>query len=94
GTAGIAEMLVQSHNGYIQLLPALPSIWIDGEIKGLRTRGGFEVNMKWTKMKLTDGVLINTLNKKNTVKVKYLDRVITVILMPNETIDLKKKLNI
>ncbi|HFK5584866.1 TPA: glycoside hydrolase N-terminal domain-containing protein [Elizabethkingia anophelis] len=94
GTAGIAEMLVQSHNGYIQLLPALPSIWIDGEIKGLRTRGGFEVNMKWTKMKLTDGVLINTLNKKNTVKVKYLDRLITVILMPNETIDLKKKLNI
>ncbi|WP_407482082.1 glycosyl hydrolase family 95 catalytic domain-containing protein [Elizabethkingia meningoseptica] len=94
GTAGIAEMLVQSHNGYIQLLPALPSIWQDGEVKGLRSRGGFEVNMKWDKMMLTDAVLINTLNKKNTVKVKYRNKIISVTLSPNETTDLKKKLNI
>ncbi|WP_185210939.1 glycoside hydrolase family 95 protein [Elizabethkingia meningoseptica] len=94
GTAGIAEMLVQSHNGYIQLLPALPSIWQDGEVKGLRSRGGFEVNMKWDKMKLTDAVLINTLNRKNTVKVKYGNKIISVTLSPNETTDLKKKLNI
>ena len=94
GTAGIAEMLVQSHNGYIQLLPALPSIWQDGEVKGLRSRGGFEVNMKWDKMKLTDAVLINTLNKKNTVKVKYGNKIISVTLSPNEITDLKKKLNI
>ncbi|AQX04744.1 glycoside hydrolase [Elizabethkingia meningoseptica] len=94
GTAGIAEMLVQSHNGYIQLLPALPSIWQDGEVKGLRSRGGFEVNMKWDKMKLTDAVLINTLNRKNTVKVKYGNKIISVTLSPNEITDLKKKLNI
>lgn len=68
GTAGIAEMLVQSHEGFIEFLPALPDAWTNGEFKGLCVRGGAETAAKWGNKKIMMIKIEATAN--NTFKIK------------------------
>ena len=76
GAAGIAEMLVQSHTKYIDILPALPAAFADGEVKGICVRGGFVMDMKWSAGKL---VKLAVRSKTGTdLNLRYNGKVVTV----------------
>jgi alpha-L-fucosidase 2 len=83
GTSGIGEMLLQSHEGVIEILPALPDEWSDGAIKGLRARGNFTVDISWADGKLEKAV-IYTEEDVNSVKVRYAGKDYDVEIMPFE----------
>jgi alpha-L-fucosidase 2 len=86
GTAGIAEMLLQSHDAAIELLPALPAAWSDGSVSGLRARGGFEVAMTWSQGRLTAATLQSTTG--SYCRVRYAGHEIEVACQPGETMHL------
>jgi alpha-L-fucosidase 2 len=67
-TAAIAEMLVQSHAGCIDLLPALPSVWDEGEVRGLCARGGLTIDIKWKRGKIAESTLTSKSTRDFTIR--------------------------
>jgi alpha-L-fucosidase 2 len=82
GAAGIAEMLLQSQGGEIQLLPALPAAWPNGSIKGLCARGGFQVDITWRKRALFSAII--TSKHGGSIPVRYARKVLNLNLRPGE----------
>jgi alpha-L-fucosidase 2 len=78
GTAGIAEMLVQSHAGELALLPALPKAWAEGRVKGLRARGGLEVEVAWRDGRPVSAVLAAMLDGRYRIRPPRGARIVTV----------------
>jgi alpha-L-fucosidase 2 len=90
GTAGIAEMLLQSHAGEIHLLPALPKAWQSGHIKVLRARGGYEINIAWKEGKLISAVIKSI--SGTHCKIRYGDKTTQLNIDQGEEITLNHEL--
>ncbi len=84
GTAGIAEVLLQSHTGVIHLLPALPRAWSSGHVSGLRARGGFTVDIEWKEGELMEAVIRSTAGNDGVFR--YRDHIEDFRLKPGESI--------
>ena len=91
-TAGIAEMLMQSHEGFIRILPALPKSWKTGKITGLKARGNIEVDIEWRNNTLYRLVLESQDDKIQ--KVHYAGKEIELRLPAGEEVELDGRLNV
>ncbi|MFO7973568.1 MAG: glycoside hydrolase family 95 protein, partial [Candidatus Hydrogenedentota bacterium] len=92
GTAGIAEMLLQSHTGEIVLLPALPEAWKNGGVSGLVARGGFEIDIAWANGELASAAVHSLLG--NSCKLRYGPHTTTLPLEKGETVHLDAALDV
>jgi alpha-L-fucosidase 2 len=90
GTSAMAEMLLQSENGEIELLPALPSAWASGHVAGLRARGGFEIELAWENHKLTSAKIKSDGGRKAVVR--YGERTAEIEVKPGATVRLNSEL--
>jgi alpha-L-fucosidase 2 len=93
GVAGICEMLMQSHTGEIEFLPALPTSWASGSVKGLRARGGYEVDVVWKEGKLTAATIRNVTGA-NQCRVRLGEKVVELKFKRSKTISLNAKLKV
>ena len=89
-TAGIAEMLLQSDQRELHLLPALPDAWSSGEIKGLRARNGFEVDMSWKNGRLTEAVVHSLLGR--SCRVRYGNKLLNLKTIRGRSYSIAKDL--
>ncbi|PRY04267.1 alpha-L-fucosidase 2 [Pontibacter ummariensis] len=89
-TAGITEMLLQSHAGEVEVLPALPAAWPQGYIHGLVARGGFEIDLNWEKGQLKQVKVLSRLG--NPLQLRYGDKVISLKTQQGNTYVLDKDL--
>ncbi|ESQ79091.1 glycoside hydrolase N-terminal domain-containing protein [Asticcacaulis sp. YBE204] len=87
GAAGIAEMLLQTHRGRIELLPALPSVWPQGSFSGLKARGGFEVALDWRDGQVTQAAISSVRGGKT--RVVWGKSALDLTLRAGETVTLK-----
>ena len=87
GTAGVTEMLLQSHMGFIQLLPALPDAWKDGLVSGLCAKGNFEVSISWKNNRLDEAILVSKAGTPCTVR--YGDKTLSFKTVKGKTYKVK-----
>ncbi|WP_257668610.1 glycoside hydrolase family 95 protein [Parapedobacter tibetensis] len=92
GTAGIVEMLLQSHTRYLAILPALPTQLATGQVSGIRARGGFIVDLEWEATKLTK-LVVNSISG-HPVSIKYGDKMVRLETEKGKTYVLDAKLNL
>lgn len=90
GTSGMIEMLLQSQNDVIELLPALPSAWPTGSVKGLRARGGFEINLAWKDGKLQTAEIKSISGTQ--CNVRYGGQTVALTLKPGHAVRLNAEL--
>ena len=89
-SAVLAELLIQSHEQELHLLPALPDSWTNGEVSGFCARGGFEVSLKWTNHQLESVTILSKLGQ--TIQVRYRENVVELETEPNRTYKLNNLL--